>query len=67
MFRKIERGFSPQSPRSLKEKNITVISFKYETLEEVCKQLPHLPTQWLVSYRYKADAPKLKASIKLAG
>jgi glycerophosphoryl diester phosphodiesterase len=33
------------------EKNITIISFKYETLQEVRKQLPHLKTEWLVGYK----------------
>src|SRR5829696_8958313 len=33
------------------EKNITVISFKYETLQEVRKQLPQLKTEWLVGYK----------------
>lgn len=32
------------------EKNITVISFNFESLKEVRKQLPHLPTLWLVGH-----------------
>ena len=32
------------------EKNITIISFNYDTLQEVRKQLPHLPTLWLVGH-----------------
>ncbi len=32
------------------EKNITVISFQYEALQEVRKQLPSLPTLWLVGH-----------------
>jgi glycerophosphoryl diester phosphodiesterase len=32
------------------EKNITIISFNYESLQEVRKQLPHLPTLWLVGH-----------------
>lgn len=33
------------------EKNITIISFNYESLQEVRKQLPRLKTQWLVGYK----------------
>jgi glycerophosphoryl diester phosphodiesterase len=40
------------------EKNITVISFNYESLKEVRKQLPHLPTLWLVGH----PAPNAKKS-----
>lgn len=40
------------------EKNITVISFNFEALKEVRKQLPHLPTLWLVSH----PAPNAKKS-----
>jgi glycerophosphoryl diester phosphodiesterase len=32
------------------EKNVTVISFNYDTLKEVRKQLPKLKTLWLVSH-----------------
>jgi glycerophosphoryl diester phosphodiesterase len=32
------------------ERNITVISFNYDTLKEVRKQLPHLKTLWLVGH-----------------
>jgi glycerophosphoryl diester phosphodiesterase len=32
------------------ERNVTVISFNYETLKEVRKQLPHLKTLWLVGH-----------------
>ena len=32
------------------EKNITVISFNFDSLKEVRKQLPHLPTLWLVGH-----------------
>jgi glycerophosphoryl diester phosphodiesterase len=40
------------------EKNITVISFNFETLKEVRKKLPHLPTLWLVGH----PAPNAKKS-----
>ena len=40
------------------EKNITVISFNFETMKEVRKQLPHLPTLWLVGH----PAPNAKKS-----
>lgn len=40
------------------ERNITVISFNYETLKEVRKQLPHLKTLWLVGH----PAPNAKTS-----
>ncbi|MBI5382852.1 MAG: glycerophosphodiester phosphodiesterase [Opitutae bacterium] len=33
------------------EKKITIISFNYDSLQEVRKQLPKLPTQYLVGYR----------------
>jgi glycerophosphoryl diester phosphodiesterase len=32
------------------EKNITIISFNFESLLEVRKQLPHLPTLWLLGH-----------------
>lgn len=32
------------------EKNITIISFQYEALAEVRKQIPSLPTLWLVGH-----------------
>ncbi|MES2693561.1 MAG: glycerophosphodiester phosphodiesterase [Verrucomicrobiota bacterium] len=32
------------------EKNITIISFQYDALEEVRKQMPNLPTLWLVGH-----------------
>jgi glycerophosphoryl diester phosphodiesterase len=40
------------------EKNITIISFNYDSLKEVRKQLPHLPTLWLVGH----PAPNAKKS-----
>lgn len=40
------------------EKNITIISFNFETLQEVRKKLPHLPTLWLVGH----PAPDAKTS-----
>jgi glycerophosphoryl diester phosphodiesterase len=40
------------------EKNITIISFNYESLKEVRKQMPHLPTLWLVGH----PAPNAKKS-----
>ena len=45
----------PELARVLKkmgatEKNITVISFNYDSLKEVRKQLPRLPTLWLVGH-----------------
>ncbi|MGH7946431.1 MAG: glycerophosphodiester phosphodiesterase family protein, partial [Opitutaceae bacterium] len=40
------------------EKNITVISFNFESLKEVRKQLPHVPTLWLMSH----PAPHAKKS-----
>ena len=43
------------------EKNITIISFNYETLKEVRKQLPRYQTQYLVGYKKpdgKAPAKK---------
>lgn len=43
------------------EKNISVISFNYDTLEEVRKQLPHLPTLWLVGH----PAPGAKSTKKI--
>ncbi len=33
------------------ERNVTVISFNYESLKAVRQQLPRLPTQYLVGYR----------------
>jgi glycerophosphoryl diester phosphodiesterase len=41
-------------------KNVTIISFNYESLKEVRKQLPHLPTLWLLSH----PAPDAKKSVK---
>lgn len=32
------------------EKNITIISFNFDSLQEVRKQLPHLPTLWLLGH-----------------
>ncbi len=40
------------------EKNVTIISFNYDTLVEVRKQLPQLPTLWLVGH----PAPNAKTS-----
>jgi glycerophosphoryl diester phosphodiesterase len=40
------------------EKNITIISFNFDTLKEVRKQLPRLPTLWLVGH----PAPNAKTS-----
>ena len=55
----------PELGRTLKkmratEQNITVISFNFESLREVEKQLPHLPTLWLVGH----PAPNAKKSAK---
>ena len=52
---KIGPEIVPELGRVLKEmkateKNITVISFNFESLKEVRKQLPHLPTLWLVGH-----------------
>lgn len=52
---KIGPEIVPELARVLKqmradEKNITIISFNYESLKEVRKQLPHLPTLWLLSH-----------------
>lgn len=44
------------------EKNITVISFNYDTLQEVRKQMPKLKTLWLVGY--KAPDPAKPAPAK---
>lgn len=41
----------------LTEKNVTIISFNYESLQQVRKTLPHLPTLYLVGY--KAPDPKM--------
>ena len=40
------------------EKNITLISFNYESLKEARKQLPNLPTLWLLGH----PAPNAKKS-----
>jgi glycerophosphoryl diester phosphodiesterase len=40
------------------EKNITIISFNYDSLVEVEKRMPHLPTLWLVGH----PAPNAKKS-----
>lgn len=32
------------------EKNVTIISFQYDALEEVRRQMPNLPTLWLVGH-----------------
>lgn len=40
----------------LSEKIVTIISFNYESLQQVRKTLPHLPTLYLVGY--KAPDPK---------
>jgi len=44
------------------ERNITVISFNFDTLQGVRKALPHVPTLWLVGYRKPdpAQAPPAK-------
>jgi glycerophosphoryl diester phosphodiesterase len=60
---KIGPEIVPELGRVLKkmgatEKNITVISFNYESLKEVEKQLPHLPTLWLLGH----PAPNAKKS-----
>ena len=60
---KIGPEIVPELGRVLKkmratEKNITVISFNFESLKEVRKQLPHLPTLWLVGH----PAPNAKKS-----
>jgi glycerophosphoryl diester phosphodiesterase len=52
---KIGPEIVPELGRVLKamratEKNITIISFNFESLKEVRKQLPHLPTLWLVGH-----------------
>jgi glycerophosphoryl diester phosphodiesterase len=52
---KIGPEIVPELARVLKkmratEKNITVISFNYDSLKEVRKQLPHLPTLWLLGH-----------------
>jgi glycerophosphoryl diester phosphodiesterase len=52
---KIGPEIVPELARVLKktgatEKNITVISFNFESLKEVRKQLPHLPTLWLLGH-----------------
>jgi glycerophosphoryl diester phosphodiesterase len=52
---KIGPEIVPELGRVLKktcatEKNITLISFNYESLKEARKQLPHLPTLWLLSH-----------------
>jgi glycerophosphoryl diester phosphodiesterase len=56
----------PELARMLKQKgaterNITVISFNYESLREVRKQLPRLPTLWLVGH---PDPAAKKADVK---
>jgi glycerophosphoryl diester phosphodiesterase len=60
---KIGPEIVPELGRVLKktgatEKNITVISFNFESLKEVRKQLPHLPTLWLLGH----PAPNAKKS-----
>jgi glycerophosphoryl diester phosphodiesterase len=55
----------PELARVLKEqkadeKNITIISFNFDALVAVRKQLPHLPTLWLVSHP-APDAKKAPA------
>ncbi|MDO8541258.1 MAG: glycerophosphodiester phosphodiesterase [Opitutaceae bacterium] len=44
------------------EKNITIISFNFESLKEVRKQLPRYQTLWLLGYRSPAAAKKAKAA-----
>ncbi len=44
------------------EKNITIISFNFDSLKEVRKQLPRLETLWLLSYRSPAAANKAKSA-----
>ena len=63
MFVEIKIGpeIVPELERSLartgaNEKNITIISFNYDTLKEVRKKLPKYSTQYLVGY--KAPDPK---------
>jgi glycerophosphoryl diester phosphodiesterase len=60
---KIGPEIVPELARVLKksgatEKNITIISFNYDSLKEVRQQLPHLPTLWLVGH----PAPNAKKS-----
>lgn len=42
------------------EKNITVISFHIEALKEVRRQLPHLPTLWLLGHPAPGAKPPAK-------
>jgi glycerophosphoryl diester phosphodiesterase len=60
---KIGPEIVPELGRVLKrtgatEKNITVISFNYDSLKEVAKQFPKLPTLWLLGH----PAPNAKKS-----
>jgi glycerophosphoryl diester phosphodiesterase len=64
MFVEIKCGpeIVPEFQRVLKEagadeKKVTVISFNYDALKEVRKQMPQFQTQYLVSYK-KPDAKK---------
>jgi glycerophosphoryl diester phosphodiesterase len=62
---KIGPEIVPELARVLKkagatEKNISVISFNFESLKEVRKQLPNLPTLWLLGH----PGPNAKKSAK---